>query len=248
VKILIFILFFFMLSKAEVITFSADEYCPYNCTPGSENPGYLIEIAQAIFTKYNYEVKYVLESSFEASIQKTRSGEYDAILSVLKVDVPDFIFPTHEQAVVDNVFYIRENFDWKYTGLESLKKVRLGHITGYSYFKEFDEYIESIDKDSDYVQHVSGPSAFLYNLKKLQYEQIDVIIEDRYVIEYYYKQSNKKNPFKIGGRLFERDLFIGFSPNSKNSKKYAEILSKGMQRIKEDGTLDALLLKYGLHE
>jgi len=246
VKYFIIVLLFFTLSRADVITFAADEYCPYNCTPESEKPGYLIEIAQLIFQQHNHEVKYILANSFDESIQKTRSGEYDAILSVLKIDVSDFIFPLHPQIIVDNVFFVRKEFNWQYNGVESLKKIRLGHIVGYSYFKELDEYIATKHSDSARVQDVSGPSAFLYNLKKLRYRQIDAIIEDRYVIDYYYQERHEVNPFKVAERLFSNELYIAFSPKGKHSKEYAKILSDGMIRLQKDGTLETILEKYGL--
>jgi len=244
----IMILFFLLLSvlKAETITFVADEYCPYNCTPESENPGYLVEVLQSIFQEHDYEIKYVLANSFDESIEQTRNGKYNAILSVLKIDVPDFIFPEHAQGVVDNVFYTRKDSTWRYTGLDSLKEVKLGHISGYNYSKEIDHYIATTYKESNMVQSVSGPSAFLHNLKKLRYKQIDTLIEDRYVIEHHYKQVNEENPFKVAGRLFIKDLFIGFSPKRKESQKYAKILSDGMKTIQENGVLDAILKKYGL--
>lgn len=58
-KFLILAVSIFSLStqvKAEeVITLVADEWCPYNCVPNSEKPGYAIEIAQEIFNKKKYK-------------------------------------------------------------------------------------------------------------------------------------------------------------------------------------------------
>lgn len=33
------------------VVLGADEWCPYNCTPGSNQPGYVVELAKAIFEK-----------------------------------------------------------------------------------------------------------------------------------------------------------------------------------------------------
>lgn len=37
---------------------AADEWCPYNCMPGSERPGYLIEVLQSVYGKLGITVEY----------------------------------------------------------------------------------------------------------------------------------------------------------------------------------------------
>jgi hypothetical protein len=43
---------------SNVITVVTDDWCPYSCTPGSEYPGYMIEVAAEIFKKAGYQIKY----------------------------------------------------------------------------------------------------------------------------------------------------------------------------------------------
>ncbi len=43
---------------AETITLIADEWCPYNCDPESDYPGYIVEIANAIYKVAGYQVQY----------------------------------------------------------------------------------------------------------------------------------------------------------------------------------------------
>ena len=42
------------------------------------------------------------------------------------------------------------------------------------------------------------------------------------------------------------NLYITFSPNIAKSKEYAEILTKGIRRLKDSGELEKILSKYGL--
>ena len=43
---------------ADVITLRADEWCPYNCQPKSQNPGFIIEIAETVFKKAGHTIDY----------------------------------------------------------------------------------------------------------------------------------------------------------------------------------------------
>ena len=41
-----------MAANAETINIVSDEWCPYNCEPGSDRPGFGIEIAMEAYAHY----------------------------------------------------------------------------------------------------------------------------------------------------------------------------------------------------
>ena len=45
-------------AKADVIDLRADEWCPFNCEAGSENPGFMVEIAREALALYGHDVGY----------------------------------------------------------------------------------------------------------------------------------------------------------------------------------------------
>lgn len=45
-------------ARAETITIVADPWCPYNCEPGSDEPGFMVEIARRVFAEAGIEVRY----------------------------------------------------------------------------------------------------------------------------------------------------------------------------------------------
>ncbi len=43
---------------AETITLAADVWCPFNCNPGGDPPGYMVEVAKAVFEPRGHTVTY----------------------------------------------------------------------------------------------------------------------------------------------------------------------------------------------
>jgi len=247
-KYFVSILLLTQVSFSDIITLVADEWCPYNCTAGSKNPGYMIEVAQLIFHKAGHKVIYTTSSSWEAAIKKSRNNKYNAIVGAAKSDAPDFIYPENEIGVSQMAFIIHSSSSWQYTGLDSLSQVTLGAITNYSYNEEIDTYIQQHKDNPKKVQLVSGDLALYYNMQKLTRGIISTLIDDRAVIKYYFKSKKLTNPFMFVNVDAESKSYIAFSPSHSKSKEYATILSNGIDQLRESGELNAIMQKYGLSD
>ena len=46
------------LLTAKTVVLVADEWCPYNCAPNSDKPGYVVEIAELVFAEAGHTVIY----------------------------------------------------------------------------------------------------------------------------------------------------------------------------------------------
>jgi polar amino acid transport system substrate-binding protein len=46
------------LAKADTISIRADLWCPFNCDPSGAKPGYMIEIAKAVFEPLGHKIDY----------------------------------------------------------------------------------------------------------------------------------------------------------------------------------------------
>lgn len=247
-KRILLALLIFISVQADTITIVADEWCPYNCDPKSAHPGYMIEIAQKIFEKEGHTILYTGGISWERAISQTRKGVYDALVGTVKLEAPDFIFPLQEQGVSTSVFVTKASNPWVYTGLDSLQDVTIGYIKGYSYSEELDGYIKKYSNDPKKAQALSGDHAILYNAQKLIYEKIDAYIEDLFVLEHYFHLKGENVPFKISGKIQDDPIYISFSPNNKKSNEYADILSRGMKKLRQSGELAIILQRYGLKD
>lgn len=233
--------------KADKITIAADSWCPFNCQPGAELPGFMVEVAKRAFSAKGHEVVY-LEVNWSRAIQEARKGNLTAIIGAFKGDAPDFVFPDHELAVLGNTFFVHKENDWTYQGLDSLKRIQLAAINGYDYGDELRGYIQ--ESGSASVTLLGGDQYPLRRgIRMLSLRRVDALVEADPVFWYNANLLGKADQFKVAGRASEpMKSYIAFSPRLPESEDYARILSEGIASMRASGELDEILAKYGLKD
>lgn len=61
-------------ARADVIELRADPWCPFNCTPGSAAPGFMVELTREALAPFGHEVRYA-QLNWSRSLVQVRSGE-----------------------------------------------------------------------------------------------------------------------------------------------------------------------------
>lgn len=229
---------------ADTISLRADLWCPHNCDPTGEKPGYLIEIAREVFKKAGHTIDYQT-LNWPRAIEETRRGNYDGIVGANRNDVPDFIFPQNETGISVNHLFGRKGEKWRFKGVESLKQAKIGVIKDYTY--------DSVTNDLIAKHHpsffvASGDTALEQLVKMLKAGRLTAIYEDAAVM-----QSNSgmgKDELEDLGWISLKSLsiFIAFSPTKPTSKGYAITLSEGVEVLRKTGELSKILKKYGLKD
>ncbi len=232
---------------ANEIKLISDLWCPYACDPKSEKPGFMIEIAQTIFKDHGHTVKYEVKN-WARAIKETRSGKYDGIVGASRADVPGFVIPQIPVGFLENYFWTLAGNKWNYSGVESLKSVKLGFINDYSYGEEIDKVIE---KKHPALIKISGNDVLKRMIQMTETKRLSGFIENPMVLEYNLMELKKnKADFKVASPNLADDpnLFIAFSPNKNSSKKYSKILDEGIVSLRKNGKLKVILQKYGLND
>ena len=233
--------------SADTITIAADPWMPYTGDGKNQN-GFILDIAKEIFRESGHTVRYIV-LPWERAILSTREGKCDALASCFKTEAPDFIFPSNEQGVSTSEIFVRKAAPWTYSGINSLKSMRIGIISGYSYGPRVDSYIRANKKNRNLVWVLVGEDALIKGLRMLNLGRIDALIEDTRVVQYTSRQLNLSGEFTAAGKVMAPEkLWIGFSPANAKSKTFAGILSEGMVKIRQSGRLDQILNKYGLSD
>lgn len=233
--------------SADTITIAADPWMPYTGDGKNQN-GFILDIAKEIFRESGHTVRYVV-LPWERAILLTREGKCDALASCFKTEAPDFIFPSNEQGVSTSEIFVRKTKPWKYSGVESLKSMKIGVVSGYSYGPQVDGYIRYNRKNPDLIWFLLGEDALIKGLRMLNLGRIDALIEDTRVVQYTSNQLNLSGEFTAAGKVMAPEkLWIGFSPAKAKSNAFAGILSEGMVKIRQSGRLDQILNKYGLSD
>lgn len=238
-------LLFSFPARAETITVAADVWCPYTCAEG----GYMLEIARDIFQKNHIEMDYRVEPWAQA-LEKTREGEYDAVIGAAKADAPDFIFPSMLQGLSNMQFWVLEGNGWNYEGIESLAKIRLGVVQDYAYSKALNDYILANQNNEDRIAVVKGNNALAENLNRLKSGAIDVLVEDENVVNYYLASQAMDIHIRMAGSPVPQEdreanyLRIAFSPKNPKAQEYAAMLDAGMKELRRSGELAKILDLY----
>jgi len=224
------------------ITVAADEWCPYNCAPDSDSPGYVIELLERIFSEHGIAVKYIT-LPWKRTLEDTRTGSLNAVVGVVRKEAPELIFPKAEFGLYKAVFFTKES-TWKFAGKESLKDMVFGVAHGYSYGQAIDNLIQSGDLQ---VEIATGDTPLESNMGKLLYGRIQGIVADKNVFRYVADQKGISDSFYYGGSLTSGvPLYVAFSPHLESSKDYSKMWTDGLIRLRQTGELAILLSKYGL--
>lgn len=241
---LVLTIFLAGFAAADTITVRADSWPPYNDEPNSEQPGYMVEIAQVIFSAHGHNIDYKL-MPWTRSLDEVRKGTYDAVIGTDPDESPELIFPNEAFGVNQNGFFVKKGSAWKYSGIDSVKQIRLGVIDGYGYYPDLDKYIEGYKGSKLFA--ATGDDALPKLLKMLKAGRIDVVIENVNVMTQTLKEKNLSNELVSAGIAEEKfDLFMAFSPEKANSKEYSRIFDEGLAKLRRSGKLQEILARYGL--
>lgn len=230
--------------SADKIVIAADRWCPFNCEADSPLPGFMIEVATEVFAEKGIEIEYI-EMNWSRAIQEAKKGHINAVVGAFKGDVPGFVLPEQELAILGNTFFVHKDSNWQYQGVESLQGHQLAAISGYDYGDELRDYIQNNSADS--VTMLGSEQPLHRGIQMLSLKRIDMLVEAEPVFWYTANLLNKADQFKVAGsaKEFEKS-YIAFSPVLDDSQEYAQILSDGIARLRKSGELQQILSKYGM--
>ena len=229
---------------AQTISLEADYWMPFN-GDGKAESGYMIDIAKAVFEPKGFQVNYSV-TPWARAVADVRAGKCSAVVAAGVDDAPDFIFPKEEQGLGVQTFYVKAGSPWKYTGVGSLKGVKLAVIKDYTYFDDLDSYIKANPKS---VAVAFGEDPLRDNLRLLVGGSVDVVVDATAVLAYTANRMGIKSKVaNAGNGGSPLPMYIAFSPADPKSKEYANMLSAGTIALRKSGALKKILAKYGLSD
>ena len=237
---------FILASSQKTISLRSSVWCPYNCVPNSDKPGYFVEIAETIFEKAGYQVEYKT-MNWARSIAGVRKGKFTGVVGAVKVDARDFVYPEIKQGVSQACFYVKKENEWRFNHMGSLSSITMATIQDYAYWKEMDEYIAANRKSSN-VHVTHGDAPLKRNMQKLLKGRVGTVLAHRNVMKFLVKDSGQASLIKEAGCGSRQDLYIAFSPLEPKAKEYAKLLSDGMKELRTSGRLKTILDSYGLQD
>ncbi len=232
--------------RADTIELRADVWCPFNCEPDSDHPGFMVELAQEAMAFFGHEVRYST-LTWGRSLDQTRNGQVNGVIGTDQGEAPDFIFGSPMAGYQETLIF-RKGEARQITTHEDLDGLRVGAIVDYEYHTMIKAYIDEHERDPTRVQLIGGDSALERNLQKLVAGRIDFTIDERSVLVHAVAQLGLSDAVEILPHSETTDLFIAFSPALESSELYARQLSEGIERLKASGRYAEILSRYGLSE
>ncbi|CTQ51443.1 substrate-binding periplasmic protein [Jannaschia donghaensis] len=229
---------------ADQVVLRADPYCPYNCEPGSDSPGFMIEIAREALAMHGHTVVYE-NAPWARALEMARTGVIAGAVGALPEEAPDLLYGipigSYSEAVA---LRIGETIDSEtpstYDGW------RIGIIDGYEYYGPIAAYIEANAGDRTVVQSAGGDQPLDTNLRKLRARRIDMVADAEAVLAYNLLQNGLEDELTIV-RMSDADaIYIGFSPANPASATYLEHLEDGVATLRKSGRLAEILSRYGV--
>lgn len=240
------------ISAETKLSIRADAWAPFNTEPNTDSPGFMIEVAQKAFAKDKITVDYQ-HMPWARAIREAQTNSIDSIVGASPDDAPGLLYPASPQAMYVNGFILKKDSLWHYTGEESLKKIRLGVYTGYTYGVDqkgfdLDKYIS--ENSGKGVEVISGDDLMGTALQLLERGRIDAIIDSIEVFKTSLKDMGRSpGEFKlITDGMIPRVVYIAFAPKRENSQRFLKILDAGMKDLRTSGELKRLLEKYDLSD
>ena len=233
-----------LVASADSLKLRGDQWCPINCARESDKPGYMIDIARAVFEPLGHTVDYDVVN-WTRAMKMTRDGDFTAVIGASKLDARDFIFPEQRLGADKPCVYTSKESTWVYTGnarsLEGLKTI--GVVKDYCYGQAWDLYLKSSPVN---VVLSGGDDVLAQQFKLLRAGRIDAFLEYASVVTHFLMSHPQESSPRNAGCESQVSLYIAFSPTNPNSGKYASELSEGVISLRKSGKLQEIYGRYGI--
>lgn len=232
-------------ARAETITLRADAWCPYNCAPGSARPGYVVEIAREVFAARGIEVDYAL-MPWARALESVRQGKISGVIGATRQEGEDLVFGEEAVGFSSDALAARRGYGFTYRGAESLDGHRLAAVRDYSYEPEIDAYIAAHAEAGEAVSLASGEDVTVQNLRKLLANRVDLVLEDRNVLDYTLAAEGLTGLAESQAISAPEVIHIAFPPADPKAADHAAVLDAGLREMRRSGRLAEILSRYGL--
>ena len=235
------------LAEEPVLRLCADQWMPYNGDPADPKPGYVIELAKAIFEAKGIKVEYSVRPWTEALVA-VREGQMNGAIGANKEEAAGLVLPTETIGVISLCLITRADSKWAYDNLTSFRGVKLGVIKGYAYWPALDSYIaRALEKGSGLVC-AEGDSPLDDLMKQLQAGELDVLAESEPVLLWYLRShAIDRNQVRVVFKGQTDPIYVAFAPTDEG-RRFAALLDEGIKSLRTSGELEKLLKRYGLRD
>jgi ABC-type amino acid transport substrate-binding protein len=208
--------------------------------------GFAKELLKMIFTEMDYNLDYRFYP-VNRMYSYLENGEIDICVLSYNKEREDFLIYAGEPLFVSGYrAVIQAGKDIQISSLHDFDSLRVGHLAGLKYSKEYFDYIEKRKKSGSIVTTTTGGGC----LKMLLAGMIDIFVDTRETTLWRAKQMKALDKIKIlDFDIQTKDYFVTISKQSKiigDKRAFLEKLDQSLRAAKGDGRYAVLAKKYGI--
>ncbi len=224
-------------AAAETITIVAeDAFYPYCGEMNGTAQGISVDIVSSAFETAGVDVTYTI-MPYIRGLERVKNGKHLAVFNTVRDDEnrDDYFWPDEELLTARDLYYARDDFRGQITSVEDLEEKKLGLTEAY-------QYGEAIDNNNSLLKVWSRSDDV--NVRKLVAGRVDVIILTEWTAPVLINTLNVRGKIKPVGTVAENRLFLAFSREHQDGRRYYELFQQGMAEIQQNGTYDRILQKW----
>jgi polar amino acid transport system substrate-binding protein len=204
-----------------------------------EGNGFGAEILRTAFDRAGYDVTFSF-MPWVRVLKDVEIGAYDAVCfayySKERENKYHFTVP-YAKSVLG--FCKLRNAEIDFQSLQDLTPYRIGVVRGFVNTPQFDA-LRSLHKEEVKDE--------LTNLKKLLNRRVDLIIIDRFVLQYLMNthfETKKNDVVFLDPPLIKHPLFLMFSKQLSASERKVQAFDQAIEQMKSDGTIETIIKRFG---
>ena len=218
---------------------------PFNGDVGDDRPGYVIELAKAIFEPQGIAVGYEV-MPWEDALAAVREGRMTAAIGANQSEGEGMLLPSESIGTAPTCLLVRTDSTWNYSNVMSFRGVKLGVIKDYSYWPALDDYIAK--KAGTGVVVVEGDAPLGDLMQLLIDREVDVIAETEPVLLWHLRAANiDRSQFRVVYKHEAEAIYLAFAP-TEDGRRFASQFDVGVRGLRASGELDKMLRRYGLRD
>lgn len=226
-----------VIAKAETVTAAQDAWPPFIATNGQS--GVSVELVRAALATQGYELKMSIMPWSRALIE-AQSGDLDLLVATWKTQKREKFLRFSEPYATNRITFIsRSDSPFEYTNLDNLTGMSIGIIRHYGYNDTFNQ--------ANNFQRYPATD-LIANLKKLSRRRIDITLDDEIAARALMKAEGfDPSEFHFSrAPLSHNPLYVTSAMVNPRSKQLIQAFNRGLKAIKDNGSYDAIMNKYGM--
>lgn len=232
------------ISYAQTVSIWGEYHPPLNGKPDSEKPGFMIEIAQAIFKKHGYNINYKLGSRARG-VMMVEEGKVDCIVNAKIKEHQSLAFPQEPWGYHAATIFAVPQSKLEFNDIEQVENINLGVIAGMRYDNgALDKYIEG---KNDNVSFSYGNNAMESQVKKLLSGRTEAMVSCPLLMRGQLESMGL--PMEAAKVIGEVKPFVGMyfacGKGQSKTENFIKMIDKEIPALRESGELQKILDKYG---